>query len=125
MRDYTELPALQYFVLEESWVLGITARPGSLEIEIDLTFARDHPELRPPRQGDQIYGRVGLIRFTSVSSLDWSGQGNPPAIDASGERDWGAIDSFTWDAATYELTGDFGRIRVDAASVESLLTGPV
>jgi hypothetical protein len=42
-----------------------------------------------------------------------------------GEVDWGAIDSLTWTDNSFELTGEFGRIHVDATALEVVLTGPV
>ncbi|WP_243062275.1 hypothetical protein [Humibacter sp. RRB41] len=124
MLDYTSIPALAYVVLEESWVLGISARPGVVEFEMDLTFAKDHPELKPPRAGDMYYGRTGTIQFTGVTSLTWSGQGAPPAIDANGAHDYDAIDSFQWHGTIYTLDGSWGAMRIDAADVEVTLTGP-
>lgn len=123
VHDYTELPALTHFVLEESWVREVQASPGILVFKLDLTFAASHPELQPPRAGEMHYGREGEIRFTGVSTLNWMGQGAKPAIDANNETDWGAIDTFTWNGTTYHLSGDFGDIRVDAAALEVALTG--
>lgn len=124
MLDYTSIPALGHFVLEQSWVLGITARTGAVEFDIDLTFARDHPELKPPREGDMYYGRTWTIRFTGVTSLTWSGQGAPPAVDASGAEDYDAIDSFRWEGTIYDLEGSWGAMRIEAAAVEVTLIGP-
>jgi hypothetical protein len=123
--NYTELAALQHFVLEETWVLGIVATPGVLRFEVDFTFAKDHPELLPPRDGETNYGRLGVLSFSGVSTLSWTDQGHRPATDARGELDWGAIDSLSWTENSFELVGDFGRIRVDAAALEVVLTGPV
>jgi hypothetical protein len=50
-------------VLEESWVLGITATSGQLEFEMDLVFAKDHPDLRSPRDGEVFYSRTGVLHF--------------------------------------------------------------
>jgi hypothetical protein len=50
--DYTRLPALQHYVLEYSYVLGVVAKPSILEVEIDLALTRDHSDLLPPREGE-------------------------------------------------------------------------
>lgn len=123
VRDYTELPALTHFVLEESWVREVQASPGVIVFKVDLTFAASHPEVRPSRAGEMHYGREGEIRFTGVSTLSWMEQGVEPAIDANNETDWGAIDTFTWNGTTYNLSGDFGDIRVEAVALEVVLTG--
>jgi hypothetical protein len=125
MGNYTEIEPLKHFVLEESWVLGITASPGALKFEIDLTFAKDHPELRPPRDSGVVYGRVGLLHFRGITDLVWRGQGSPPATDASGKRDWGAIDSMHFEGNEYHLEGDWGTMTVTADAIEAEMTGPV
>ena len=47
-----------------------------------------------------------------VTALRWDGQGGRPAVDASGELDYGSIDTFAHDGDLYTLAGDFGRIEV-------------
>lgn len=101
----------------------VQAAPGVLVFKVDLTFAASHPELRSPQAGEMHYGREGEIRFTGVSTLSWMEQGAKPAIDANNEIDWGAIDTFTWDGTTFNLSGDFGDIRVEAVALEVMLTG--
>jgi hypothetical protein len=122
--DYTLIPRLAYFALEDSWVLAITASPGAVVFDMDLTFAKNHPEVKPPREGEAVYSRTGAIRFTGVTSLTWSSQGALPATDLNGDRDYDAIDSFQWEGTTYVLDGEWGAMRLEAASVEVTLTGP-
>ncbi|MEO3762947.1 hypothetical protein [Streptomyces sp. B8F3] len=57
------------------------------------------------------------MRFSSVSELHWVDQGWPPAVDASGESDYGAIDSMKIDGDRYVMAGDFGEICVIAQAV--------
>jgi len=47
----------------------------------------------------------------SVERLLWEGKEWRPAVDASGELDFGRIDSFEWEEARYVLTGDRGSIE--------------
>jgi hypothetical protein len=125
MQDYTELESLRHFVLEESWVLGVVASPGLVELTVDFTFAGSHPDLLPPRAGDANYTRVGVVRFEGVSSLVWTGQGVPPATDSTGEKDWGAIDSLKCDGSQFWLEGDWGAMHVACGAVSVELSGPV
>jgi hypothetical protein len=122
--DYRSLQALEHFVLEESWVVGIEVRPDLVELDVDLCYARDHPELLPPRKGEYAYFRRGMIRFVSVSSASWEKSGLLPATDASGEEDWGHFDAVEWEGTAFKLTGDFGLIELEATAVEVELTGP-
>lgn len=119
--DYTEIPQLKYFVLEESWVLAITATPAQLRIETELVFAKDYPDLRPPREGDLYYSELRSIIFREVTAIEWNSQGRIPATDATGETDWGAIDSFRFAGDEYRLEGDWGAMRVIAKVVDVVL----
>jgi hypothetical protein len=123
MRDYMEHPEIQHFVLERSWVLGISATPGRVDFEMDLVFAEDHPDIRPPRDGEAVYSRIGLLRFHGVVDLEWRGQGIQPVRDATGEQDWGAIDSMQFEDGRYRLEGDWGTVAITASGIEVRLTG--
>jgi hypothetical protein len=121
VRSYTELPGLANIVLEESYVLDVRATPGELFVDVDFVLTADHPGyVAPPPSEVECYRR-GSIRFRGVESLRWEGQGRPPARDASGERDYGSIDSLGWERDHYELSGDFGEIGLRAGSVEVAL----
>lgn len=117
MSDYSDLPALRGFVLEESWVLTITCMPGLVEFNMELVLSRDHPQLRPARPGEAFDIRAGRLVFEGVDELIWSRQGSFPATDASGEVDWGHIDSLTWNDGRFDLEGDWGKMRLDARTV--------
>jgi hypothetical protein len=123
MRAYTEIPELEHFVLEESWVLDISSSPGGLTIRIDLVFDKDHPELKPAPAGDVYYTRQGVLSFDGARRLEWTDQGTHPSRDASGEGDYGHIDSMLWEDDQYELNGDFGTIRLSASRVHIELLG--
>jgi hypothetical protein len=122
--NYVTHPGLEYFVLEESWVLGIEVRPGVVELEVDLAYAVDHPERRAPHEGEYAYFRRGTIRFVGVSSVAWKHMDRTPATDASGVSDWGNIETFEWAGTTFDLEGDFGAMKIEARSLDVLLTGP-
>lgn len=122
MRDYTAHASLAGLVLEESYVLGVTVEPGLVCFTMDFALGSDHPKYSPPEAPASYSARTGTLIFTDVSSLTWTGQGAPPATDASGERDYGNIDSLQWDEGHYSLEGDWGQMQVDAGQVEIVLT---
>ncbi len=67
-----------------------------------------------PKPGEMYcYGRVALT-FPGVRSIEWISRGGRPATDASGEGDWGHIDTFLRDGNTYQLTGDWGHVRFES-----------
>jgi hypothetical protein len=116
MRPYTDLHGFESIVLEESFVLGIQATPGAVEFRVDLVLARDHPDFRTPQPGDAECFRLGVVRFRDVQRVTWSSQGAQPASDATGDLDYGHIDSFVWDRELFELNGNWGAMEVVAAS---------
>jgi hypothetical protein len=121
-RSYEELNGLAEIVLEESYVLGVAAQPGELTFEVDFALTQEHPAYAPPPPSETECFRRGTLRFVGVERLVWEGQGAPPAIDASGESDFGHIDSFEWEDGRYVINGDWGRIEATAGAVEVGLT---
>lgn len=111
---YRSLPGFETVALEDSYVLDIEARPGGLLFRLDLFLDPGHPDFGPPRGDDRACFRPALLSFDEVRSLTWTGQGTPPARDANGEIDYGAIDEFTWTAGEFTLVGDWGRIQVNS-----------
>ena len=91
-------------------------------LRLDLLLEPGHPGFGPPLEGDRACFRLALLSFDAVHGLTWTDQGSPPARDASGEIDYGAIDEFTWSAGDFELVGDWGRIQVDSSQTPTLAT---
>lgn len=123
MLDYTSIPALTHFVLEESYVLGVEEQTGTVEIRMDLVLAKDHPELRPPKPGEWACVREGVIRFTGVTSFLWNDRSRP-AIEPDGSPSWDGFDSFTQDGTEYRLSGGPGEIRIVAEMLECEFASP-
>lgn len=114
MSAYWELPGFADVYLEDSWVTGIQATPGRFVLELDLVLRETHPSYSAPAPGEQHCYRRGSIRFESVSTLHWLDQGQPPAVDSTGERDFGGIDALNYSDDVYSIVGDFGRIELRA-----------
>lgn len=117
MRTYQDIPSLAAILLEESYVLDIEAHPSSVEFMVDFVLTQKHSEYRPPNPGESYCYRRGWIRFSGVTRCLWSNQGAPPATDATGEVDFGNIDSFEWDRSGYSLEGDWGRMELIAKQI--------
>lgn len=114
MSDYWAIPALENVYLEDSWVLSISAQPGHLTFVIDLVLRERHPAYRMPSPGEQYCYRRGVLRFDGVTTLSWSGQGAPPAVDETAQPDFGSFDEVEVEGASYRLSGDFGHIVVES-----------
>lgn len=117
---------LEHILLDESFVLGIRAQPGTLEFDVDFALLPDHESYQAPR-ADELYcylrGRVVLV---GVRSLTWRRQGLKPAVDASGEADFGTIDRFEADNTmrTWNIDGDWGAIRAEADGIKVFYSNP-
>ena len=123
MIDHTELPGLEHFVFEESYVLSITEESGRVRLELDLAFAKDHPALLPARPGEWTYFRTGVLIFEGVTEFSWVNR-TAPALERDGTSSWSGIDSFVQDGDAYLLEGDPGNVRIVAETVRVELTGP-
>jgi len=121
MKSYQDLPGLEHVLLEESYVLAVAATPGVVSFVLEVVLTPEHTEYVAPELGTYLCYRDGFLEFVGVTELKWTGQGSPPAIDASGEQDYGHIEALTWDGGQYELEGDWGAISVAAADVRLIL----
>lgn len=113
MWGYEALKGFDSVYLEDSWILGILAEPGSVKFDVDLVLQETHPEYRTPSDGEQHCYRAAEVVFRKVRGLEWTGQGRVrPAVDATGVIDYGSFDEFDFEGDRFILQGDFGRIEI-------------
>ena len=112
---YQELDGFADVYLEDSFVLEIRATPGHLTFEVELVLTPRHPSYHPPAPGEQACYARATIQFPQVRELVWSGQGTPPAVDASGSKDYGGFDALFWNGSAFHVEGDWGVIDVSSA----------
>jgi hypothetical protein len=119
LKPYTDLKGLQDIVLEESYILAITATPGQVVFKVDFVLTPDHPHYQPynPVEAFACFRR-GELRFQDIKILYWTGQSAPPSVDATGELDYGHIETFEWEPACYQLLGDWGYMEVTGGDVQ-------
>jgi hypothetical protein len=123
VKSYIELPGFEQVFLEESYVLAVVARPSEVSFELDVVLTPQHPKYVAPDVGMFQCYRNGRLDFEGVTDLEWTGQGRPPATDASGEIDYGQIDAMTWDVGQFELEGSWGAMNISATTVGLTLHG--
>jgi hypothetical protein len=117
MEDYTSLEPLAEIYLEDSWILAIEARPGSLTFKIDMVLTERHPLYHPRLPGEQYSYWVGTLEFSGVTELTWTNQDAQPSLDANGTLDYGNIDVMTFEGDRYQLEGSWGEMVVVAKAV--------
>jgi hypothetical protein len=114
MPGYEQLPGFEHLYLEDSWVLGVEESPDELRFDVEAVMTEDHPEWHPRRPNEQYaYKRLAVVfhkprHVTWVARMTWA-----PAVDASGEVDYGNIDVFTWEGSLFDLQGDWGHVLVE------------
>ncbi|MQA82827.1 MAG: hypothetical protein GEV10_30975 [Streptosporangiales bacterium] len=102
--------------LTDSWVLDVTVRPGEVVFDLDLVVLPSHPSYDEPLPGEQYCYRSAALRFPDLAEVTWTMGTGPPAIDADGEIDYGNIDTLRSDGDVYELSGDWGAMRIVAGA---------
>lgn len=113
MNPYWQVDQLQDVYLEDSWILSIDATPGRLEMVLDFVLRENHPAYRDPLPGEQYCYKRGSLVFSTVSELNWIGQGRVrPTTDANGETDYGSLDVLQFDDTLWSMDGDFGQITL-------------
>ncbi|MCZ8381714.1 hypothetical protein O6P37_22845 [Mycobacterium sp. CPCC 205372] len=115
MSHYADLPELADLYLEDSYVLGITEHVGRMVFTLTAVLTPAHPAYHNPLPGEQYCYAHGALEFTDVTGVDWLERSTQRYVDATGETDLGNIDSLTSADGTYEVAGDWGRVRVRCA----------
>lgn len=121
MFEYWKLPGFECIYLEDSWVTDVVVSPGAVEIAMDLVLRECHPLYRPPLPTEQYCYHRGSVRFDEVEEATWTNRSKPPTIDASGELDYGSIDSFSSSEGRHLIEGGFGRISVKSVPPRVLI----
>jgi hypothetical protein len=123
--------SLAHVVLEDSWVQNIAVEPTQLTFVLDLVLTPTHPDYRPPQRDQAGCYRRGTLVLESDAAVFLRRSSLPPAVDVSGQLDYGQIDTFCpasgLGSGVWELTGSWGeatvrqpRVRVElASSIES------
>jgi len=120
MKDYQSLPDLVNIYLEDSYILAVEATPGRLILQMEFVLTEDHPAFIAPGPHHQYCYHDGRLLFSAVRELRWSDQRLVPFTDATGEKDFGNIDSLKWEDRHSLMYGDVGRVEVfgDLPAVE-------
>ncbi len=99
--------------LPDSWVLSVESEDVSLTLVLNAVLEESHPRFYwPPKPGEQhAYARVrwriaGGVRWIDGPHLD------RPALDASGEHDFGNVDAWWSQGTTDYLEGEFGTVAI-------------
>ncbi len=112
--DYSAIPGLSWYFLEDSFVLGLDEDERSLTFTLELELTDSHPAHAHPNpgEGEQYCYAPGRLVFLDLSRLDWLSRASRVNLDAAGSRDWGNVDFLKWEAPLWRLGGDWGEVLV-------------
>jgi hypothetical protein len=105
---------MEHVYLPDSWVLSVETDGSSyVTFLLDAVLQPDHPlYYHPPQAGEQYaYAR---LRWRLAGGVNWNEGPNleHPARDATGEFDFGNIDSWISSGTSDMLEGDWGNVVV-------------
>lgn len=103
--------------LPDSWVLSVETTETSVCFVLDAVLEENHPRFYwPPKPGEQYpYARMHWCLHGGV----WWNDGpnlERPAIDATGEKDYGNIDAWWQEGNVDHLEGGWGTVAVSFAT---------
>lgn len=113
MQPYHELAGFENVYLEDSWVLAVTEDGDEFRLRLDVVLTEQHPRWAPPKPNEVYSYAPASLVFVKPQTVEWTRPAGRPSTDATGETDWGNIDSFMWDGSRYELEGDWGAVTVE------------
>jgi len=98
-------------------VLDIIARRGTVTFALDAVLTPGHPAYAEPKPGDAHCYHRGALEFHGVTDLIWHESGLTAATDATGEMDFGSIDSYAYEGNEHRLQGEWGQMEISASVV--------
>ena len=113
MGAYYELSVLEQIYLEDSFVLGVEVLPGTVKIQLDLVLREGHPSYVVPGAGEQYCFWKAVLKLEEVSEVTWHMPTGAPAIDASGDIEYGGIDSYEVDGSVHRIVGEIGVLAIN------------
>jgi len=122
MKSYETMPNLSDVYLEDSYVLSIKEGDGYVDFDLEVVITHTHPDYSGPKPGEQYDYRRSHLRLHDATDVRWEGRRLRPARDASGELDYGSIDTMTFCGSSYRLTGSFGTLTLNASKVTLTLS---
>ena len=116
-KNYDELEALQNVYLEDSFVLGFSITQNLVSIDIDAVLTDSHPEFKPPIPGEQYCYLRGRLVFEGFDHAVFDFHSSSRSTDASGEVDYGNIDTFVIEENKSIILGDWGRLEINSGEI--------
>lgn len=114
--DWRRLREFADVELGRSYLLSWHMEGATLLIDVDLCLAPEHPFYEKPRPAEKRCIRPAIIEFPYCESIAVDGAtGGHPTPDEVTALGLGAIHGLKrFDDGPFELSGEFGVVRIDA-----------
>lgn len=112
--NYFDIKDFENVYLEDSWVLKIKTDSDTAEFLLDVVLTENHPLYTQPKQNEQYCFKRAAINFSEVTAVIWIEVNMIAFTGAAGEIDFGNIDSFIYDGEYYNLSGDWGELKIQS-----------
>jgi hypothetical protein len=113
--------SLKDVYLEDSYVLDITATEDLVRFTLDLVLTPSHPEYREPGPNEQYCYRRAQVVIEGATSVRWVRRTMHPFRDATGELDYGSVDSWCVNGDVSRIAGEWGELEVSGGHVRLAL----
>lgn len=126
--DWRELREFKAIDITKSFVLSWDNESESLLIDLDLFLCPDHAFYEEPRPAEKACFRPALLEFPYCSSItsDADSESGRPVPDIAANLEHGAIKGLRRiGEGRYEITGEFGRVEIDAQRPLLRLKDPI
>lgn len=110
--NYYNLKGFENVYLEDSYVLDIESDEHSVRILLEAVLTEEHPQYTSPLPNEQYCYRKARIVFKDAEKVIWTRKNMRRYTDATGEVDYGNIDTFFSDEGRYHLAGAWGELDI-------------
>jgi len=115
MNSFNQVPTNILF--SSSYLLALRIEPYFLELKMDFALTPEHPRyIAPGGREQECYAR-GRLLLQGFVNIEWTATGNIPSHDATGEVDFGTLDEFVQIGGFWQLSGDFGSMRLEGGNL--------
>ena len=103
----------------DTFVLGWSREVDRLVFDVEASLWPGHPAYEPPRPGEWTCYKPARLVFEGVQDAEGLPDmaSVPRSTDADGNWDFGSLHELTPEPGGFRVAGDFGVVRVHAASV--------
>jgi len=118
MSSYYEWEGFSEIYLEDSFVLAISELDNEISFIVEIVLTENHPLYTKIKENEKYCYKRGKIIFQNLNKVKWLDKNIKPFTDSAGTEDYGNIDIFELSDEGYELSGDWGMLKVNSSPVK-------